>query len=159
MVKLSMTNPFQIPRVLLPIVLLFTAGIALAASGGTIFPSRFVFRNVVPYQPPGAGGWKAACVDVTFVKPAIPQAWMCPVQVGVPEILDTGPVTDPRAQVASADALNAAAHTLLNQPGPVVVASFCNALRRMMEASIKSAIPGARVTTCIEARPWATRFP
>lgn len=140
--------------------LLLVAAVACAAAGGSIPPSKFVFRNVVPYKPPGEGGWKTACVDITFVKPAIPQAWTCSLEVGVPEVNVKGPVETERAQTVAARATTKVARDMMNHWGPVVVGTFCINLQRQIREEMAPDIPGVRTNNaCKESRAWATSFP
>lgn len=139
--------------------LLLVAAVACAAAGGSIPPSKFVFKNVVPYKPPGTGGWKAACVNIGFVKPAIPQAWTCEVEVGVPEVNNKGPVETERAQSVAARATTKVARDMMDHWGPVVVGKFCQDLTGQIEAVMGPEIPGVRVGRCDKARGWATSWP
>ncbi len=81
------------------VLFLALLGLALLACvGGHIPPSMFEFENVVPYAPPGPGGWKAAQVLILLsrISPVFPQAATCDIEVGVPERNANGWVLDSR---------------------------------------------------------------
>ncbi|KFA93760.1 hypothetical protein [Archangium violaceum] len=123
----------------------------LACVGGHIPPSTFQFENVVPYTPPGEGGWKAAQVLVLLSKisSSFPQSATCDIEVGVPERNLNGWVTDEDAQVAAAEAADRAARIVLRQRLMTAVAckQFREHMQRLMQSSeVSKPIPGARVS-------------
>jgi hypothetical protein len=122
----------------------------LACVGGHIPPSMFEFENVVPYAPPGPGGWKAAQVLILLnrISPVFPQAATCDIEVGVPERNVNGWVLDEAAQVAAAQAADEAARIVLRERLPTALAckQFREHMQRIMKSSVSNPIPGAQVT-------------
>lgn len=135
-------------RVLLFLAVLCTT--QLACVGGHIPPSMFQFTNVVPYTPPGTGGWKVAQVVVLMgkISPAFPSAAVCEIEVGVPEKNMNGWVTDELAQAAAARAADEAARIVLRENQPTALA--CDQFRKHMASILGDrnfgTIPGAQVT-------------
>jgi hypothetical protein len=122
----------------------------IACVGGHIPPSMFQFENVVPYTPPGAGGWKAAQVLILLhrISPVFPQSATCDIEVGVPERHGDTWVLDEAAQVAAAQAADEAARIVLRERLPTALAcdQFRKHMERIMKNSVSAPIPGARVT-------------
>ena len=121
-----------------------------ACVGGHIPPSMFEFENVVPYTPPGAGGWKAAQVLILLhrISPAFPQSATCDIEVGVPERYGDTWVLDEASQAAAAQAADEAARIVLREHLPTALAcdQFRKHMERIMKTSVSARIPGARVT-------------
>ncbi len=114
---------------------------------GHIPPEAFKFHKVVPYTPPGEGGWKVAQVNVLLgrISRKWPQGAWCDVEVGVPEVNWKGLVYDGDAQEACATASDKAARFALRQ-SMATVAALCEAYRTTMRAHLKESLPGAEVT-------------
>jgi hypothetical protein len=122
----------------------------LACVGGHIPPSMFQFANVVPYTPPGTGGWKVAQVVILMgkISPAFSSTAVCEIEVGVPEMNVNGWVTNEFAQGAAAKAADEAARIILRENQPTALA--CDQFRRHMARILGDrnwgTIPGAQVT-------------
>lgn len=139
-----------------PVWLLFL-GLFLFACGdpivlGGIPPSTFQFTNVVPHDGEGAGGWKAAQVAILLgrLSPQYPEAALCELEVGVPEVSAGGLIPTARVQQAAATAANEAARLALRQRLPLATA--CDKLRKTMHSLMSTPggvayIPGAKVGT------------
>jgi hypothetical protein len=122
----------------------------LACVGGHIPPSMFQSTNVVPYTPPGPGGWKVAQVAILMgrISPIFSSTAVCEIEVGVPERNWKGWVTDEFAQVEAARAADEAARIVLREQQPTALA--CKAFRDHMQSILGDAnfgtIPGATVS-------------
>lgn len=114
---------------------------------GHIPPETFLFHEVVPYTPPGEGGWKVAQVNVLLgrISRKWPQGAWCDVEVGVPEVNWRGRVYDVDAQEACAEASDKASRFALRQRA-ATVAALCDAYRTRMRELLKKSLPGAEVT-------------
>jgi hypothetical protein len=133
------------------VLLLAVLGAAhLACVGGHIPPSTFQFENIVPYTPPGEGGWKAAQVLVLLhrISSVFPQSATCDIEVGVPERNLNGWVLDEAAQAAAAKAADEAARIVLREHLPTALAcqQFREHMQRIMNTPGPAYIPGTRVT-------------
>ena len=130
------------------LALLGAAG--LACVGGHIPPTMFQFTNVVPYTPPGTGGWKVAQVIVMMgrISTVFPMNAVCEIEVGIPEKNKNGWVTDEFAQAAAAKAADEAARIVLRERLPTAMA--CAQFRKHMEGILGDfnfgTIPGAKVS-------------
>ena len=62
---------------------------------GSIPPSMFKFKTIVPHKGPGTGGWQAAPVVVLMhrISVVLPQGAVCEIEVGVPLVNWRGPVS------------------------------------------------------------------
>jgi hypothetical protein len=135
----------------------------LACVGGHIPPSMFQFTNVVPYTPPGTGGWKVAQVVVLMgrISTVFPLNAVCEVEVGVPEKNVNGWVLDEIAQTAAAKAADEAARIVLREHLPTALA--CARFRKHMEGILGDknfgTVPGARVTEFRTSGVPKTTFP
>jgi hypothetical protein len=122
----------------------------LACVGGHIPPSMFQFTNVVPYTPPGTGGWKVAQVLILLgrISPVFSSTAVCEIEVGVPEKNVKGWVTDEIAQAAAATAADEAARIVLREHQPTALA--CQQFRNHMQSILGDrnfgTVPGATVT-------------
>ena len=116
-------------------------------SGGLISPRKFVFHTVVPAKTPKEGGWKVACVNITFFdlgRPGV--SWVCDTEVGIPERNFRGPILEREAQVsAAAAAADLAAHEVLSQGGPYIAAQVCIQFFEEMGKLFRAEIPGGKV--------------
>lgn len=131
------------------LLLALLGAVQFACSGGHIPPTTFQFTNIVPYTPPGAGGWKVAQVVVLLnrISPSFPQSAVCEVEVGVPEVNRLGPVPDDFAQEAAAKAADEAARIVFRERLPTAL--LCRQFREHMESILTDpdfgTIPGAKV--------------
>lgn len=106
-----------------------------------------MFHTVLPAQPPEQpGGWKVACVNITFFdlgRPGV--SWVCDTEVGVPEISGKGPVSDRVAQVKAAAAADTAAREVLGKGGPYIAATACIDFITIMNLLFRTVVPGGKV--------------
>ena len=114
---------------------------------GHIPPEAFQFHEVVPYTPPGEGGWKVAQVNILLgrISRKWPQGAWCDVEVGVPAVNWRGLVHDEDAQEACAEASDKASRFALRRR-MATVAALCEAYRTKMREFLKKSLPGAEVT-------------
>jgi len=116
---------------------------------GGFSPSLFVFRTVIPNPTPGTpGGWQeTGVVPLKFVDGRTSNSWTCTVKVGVPIENFRGSV-DPTLAASSAAAAATSSSSLVmhSRPAWLGSADYCPPFRAAMEAELKLAIPGARVT-------------
>ena len=158
---MHMRPPFTARGVLLLLAILGAA--QLACVGGHIPPSMFQFQNVVPYTPPGTGGWKVAQVLVLMgkISPSFPSTAVCEIEVGVPEKNVKGWVTNESAQVEAAKAADEAARIVLREHQPTALA--CIKFREHMQSILSDLnfgpIPGAKVTGFRAVGVPRTTFP
>jgi len=121
-----------------------------ACVGGHIPPSMFEFENVVPYTPPGPGGWKAAQVLILLhrISSVFPQSATCDIEVGVPEKYGEVWVTNEFAQVEAAKAADHAARRVLREHQPTALAciKFREHMQSILRDRVSGPIPGATVT-------------
>jgi hypothetical protein len=134
-----------------------------ACSGGHVPPSTFQFTNVVPYTPPGPGGWKVAQVVVLLsrISTIFPQNAVCEIEVGVPEVNRKGPVPDEFAQAAAARAADEAARIVFRERQPTAL--LCDQFKKHMQAVMSDpdfgSVPGATVTAFRTPGVPRTKFP
>src|ERR1700752_2154710 len=116
---------------------------------GGFSPSLFVFRTVIPNPTPGTpGGWQeTGVVPLKFVDGRTSNSWTCTVKVGVPIENFRGSV-DPTLAASSAAAAAPSTSRLgmHSRPAWLGSADYCPPFRAAMEAELKLAVPGARVT-------------
>lgn len=128
--------------------------------GGHIPPETFQFHGVVPYTPPGTGGWKVAQVEILLgrISRRNPREVWCDIEVGVPEVNWKGRVHDADAQDACALASDKAARFVLRQR-EITSAALCAAYRTRMRELLEEPIPGVDVTKFKTPGIRPERFP
>ncbi|WP_428268584.1 hypothetical protein [Haliangium sp.] len=125
-------------------------GLMVGCSGGmlsSVPPSLFKFKNVVPYDGDGTGGWKAAQVVILLARLStiMPENSFCHIEVGVPEVNRKGPVSNAYAQTSSARSADTAGREVLRERLPTSM--LCRRFRTAMERILRGYIPGASVGT------------
>jgi len=127
---------------------------------GGIPPSQFIFNSIVRAGKQEPSGWKAAQVLVTLNRMSAtgPVAFVCRIEVGVPEINHQEPISNVAAQSAAAKASDQAARIVLAEQG-LLTATACFRFREEMERILEKMIPGAKVSDFISKGIRHTTFP
>lgn len=147
----------------LAIVLVLFLCAACTQVHGSLPPSTFKFKTIVPHEGPGRGGWQAAQVIILMhrISVLLPQGAVCEVEVGVPLVNWRGPVSVSFVQQQSAIAADLAARRVMRKKLPSGL--MCIQFREVMEASMdnrgKGPVPGTRVSTFISKGLPRTTFP
>lgn len=124
------------------------------ASGGTrtwveggIKPSHFQFKDVVPQEGTGPGGWRAACLHVGILRELTDELVYCKLGVEVPiENKKQGFIPVDTAQNRAARCANEAASTTLMATGsttPIGIA--CQEFRKLYGLILAQVIFGSSV--------------
>jgi hypothetical protein len=123
-----------------------TSGASYTIVEKRVRPSHFKFVPVINQDEPGAGGWRAACLNLRLAHDD-GRALMCKVGVEVPmETKKAGPISITQAQRVAARCANAAADlafvaTTAATPLGIACTSFIGTYRVIL----KRDLPGSRV--------------